>query len=339
MSIVKSAPATGANGKLSLTGSTFKKMGGGFFAIPSSGAIVSVVLVSTVLSLASPQFLTVDNLSLVARSFSFIAIAAIGQLIVILTRGIDISSGSVIGLAGIVTALMSSAGIPSPLALMGGIAAAVAVGLFNGSLIAGLGLVSFMVTLGMLNVIRGADVALTRGYPVTGIDPIIKQLGQGYFLGIPMPVIIMLVLAGIMAWVMTRTVFGRQIYAIGGNEEAARLSGVKVKTVTALAYVLSGLFAGIAGILLTARLGVAEANIGSGYELDIIAAAVIGGASFAGGIGTVSGVIWGAALLGIVRNGMALLGVDSYWQQIVIGAVIVIAVVIDRVRTRTNLRF
>jgi ribose transport system permease protein len=306
----------------------------GFFAMPSSGAVVSVAIVATLLAIASPQFLTVDNLTLVARSFSFIAIAAMGQFVVILTRGIDISAGSVIGLAGIVTAMLSSSGVPVPFALLGGLGAAMLVGLLNGWLIAAFGLVSFMVTLGMLNVVRGADVALTRGFPITGIDESIKNLGQGFTIGLPNPVWIMLILAAVMWWVMTRTVFGRQLYAIGGNDEAARLSGVRVRLLTGAAYVLSALFAGIAGILLTARLGVAEATIGTGYELDIIAAAVIGGTSFFGGIGSVVGVIWGAALLGIVRNGMALLGVDSYWQQIVIGAVIIIAVIIDRLRTR-----
>jgi ribose transport system permease protein len=230
--------------------------------------------------------------------------------------------------------MLSSAGVPVLLALLGGLISAMLVGLLNGWLIAAFGLVSFMVTLGMLNVVRGLDVALTRGFPITGIDESIKELGQGFTLGLPNPVWIMMILAAIMWWVMTRTVYGRQLYAIGGNDEAARLSGVRVRMITASAYVISALFAGIAGILLTARLGVAEANIGFGYELDIIAAAVIGGTSFFGGIGSVVGVIWGAALLGIVRNGMALLGVDSYWQQIVIGAVIIIAVIIDRLRTR-----
>jgi ribose/xylose/arabinose/galactoside ABC-type transport system permease subunit len=311
-----------------------RSLASSLFALPSSGAVVSVLIVSTFLTFASPQFLTVDNLTLVARSFSFIAIAAMGQFVVILTRGIDISAGSVIGLAGIVTAMLSSAGVPVLLALLGGLVSAMLVGLLNGWLIAAFGLVSFMVTLGMLNVVRGLDVALTRGFPITGIDESIKELGQGFTLGLPNPVWIMVILAAIMWWVMTRTVYGRQLYAIGGNDEAARLSGVRVRMITASAYVLSALFAGIAGILLTARLGVAEANIGFGYELDIIAAAVIGGTSFFGGIGSVVGVIWGAALLGIVRNGMALLGVDSYWQQIVIGAVIIIAVIIDRLRTR-----
>lgn len=313
-----------------------RRAGSGFFSLPSSGAVISVVVVSAFLSVASPQFLTVDNLTLVARSFSFIAIAAMGQFLVILTRGIDISVGSVIGLSGIVTAIISSNGAPWPLALLGGLGAALVVGLFNGVLVSIIGLVAFMVTLGMLNVVRGSDVALTRGYPVTGIDPFIKSLGQGFTLGLPNPVWIMLILAAVMWWVMTRTVFGRQTYAIGGNEEAARLSGVRVRTITTLTFVLSALFAGIAGILLTARLGVAEATIGTGYELDIIAAAAIGGTSFFGGIGSVLGVMWGAALMGIVRNGMALLGVDSFWQQIVIGAVIIIAVGIDRARTRNT---
>ncbi len=306
-------------------------------SMPSAGAIISVIAVSILLSFASPQFLSVENLTLVARSFSFIAIAAMGQFLVILTRGIDISSGSVIGLGGIVAALLSSNGVPPLLAVLGGLGAAVVVGVVNGYLVAGLGLVSFMVTLGMLNVVRGLDVAITRGYPISGIDPIIKKLGQGFVLGLPVPVWIMLILALIMWWVMNRTVLGRQMYAIGGNEEAARLSGVRVRQIIALAFVLSALFAGIAGVLLTARLGVAEANIGFGYELDIIAAAVIGGASFFGGIGSVVGVIWGAALLGIVRNGMALLGVDSFWQQVVIGVVIILAVAIDRLRARSTI--
>lgn len=307
-------------------------------AMPSAGAIISVVAVSVFLTFASPQFLSVDNLTLVARSFSFIAIAAMGQFLVILTRGIDISSGSVIGLGGIVAALLSSNNVPPVLAVLGGLAAAALVGVVNGALVAGLGLVSFMVTLGMLNVVRGLDVAITRGYPISDIDPAIKQLGKGFFLGLPLPVWIMLALAVVMWWVMNRTVLGRQMYAIGGNEEAARLSGVKVRQIIALAFVLSALFAGIAGVLLTARLGVAEANIGFGYELDIIAAAVIGGASFFGGIGSVVGVIWGAALLGVVRNGMALLGVDSFWQQVVIGVVIILAVVIDKLRSRSSIR-
>jgi ribose transport system permease protein len=305
-----------------------------FLAMPSSGAVVSVLAVSVFLTFATSRFLTVDNLSLVARSFSFIAIAAMGQFVVILTRGIDISVGSVIGLSGIVTAMLCGNGVPWPLAMAGGLGAAVLVGMVNGVLVAVFALVSFMVTLGMLNVVRGTDVALTRGYPMTDLDDHIKELGQGFTFGVPNPVLIMLGLVGVMWFVMTRTVFGRQLYALGGNEEAARLSGVRVRELKAAAYVLSALFAGIAGMLLTARLGVAEATIGTGYELDVIAAAVIGGTSFFGGIGSVLGVIWGAALLGIVRNGMALLAVDSFWQQIVIGTVIIVAVVIDRARTR-----
>lgn len=302
---------------------------------PEAGAALSVIVIGLALSLTTSQFLTTTNLTLVARSFAFTAIAAMGVFLVIVTAGIDLSVGSVMGLAGLTVAYFSAAGMHFMLAMLLGLLAACLVGLINGVIIAGLNVAPFMVTLGMLSVIRGIDIAITNGVPIQNIAPEIKYFGQAYLLGLPVPVWIMIALGVLLSFVMNRTTFGWQVYAIGGNAESARLSGINVRRVTASVYVLSALMGGIGGLLLTARLGVGESTAGTGYELDVIAAVVIGGASLFGGRGKVVGAIWGAALLGIARNGMALLGVSSFWQQVVIGAVIVIAVVIDRFRINT----
>ena len=300
---------------------------------PSASAVIAVLGLSLFMTIWSPAaFPNQENLDLVARSFSFIAIAAVGELTVILTKGIDISVGSVMGLAGISTAMLSAHGVNPVLSILAGLAIGTSVGVVNGFAIAFMGLTAFMVTLATLNVVRGFDVVITQGMPVTGMSNSILALGEGSLLGIPAPVWIMLVVALIWGFVLTRVTFGRHVYAIGGNERAAELSGVRVKAVKMACYVACSFFASLGGILLTARLGVGEPESGFGYELNIIAATVIGGASFFGGIGNVFGVIWGAALLGLVVNAMAIAGVNAYWQQIVIGLVIFLAVLIDRYR-------
>jgi ribose transport system permease protein len=299
---------------------------------PATAAVIAVVALCIVMSFVSPAFPTYSNFAFTARSFSFIAIAAIGQLTVIITKGIDISVGSVMGLAGIVTAMTSASGAPPLVAMLAGLGAGALVGIINGYLISYLGLTAFMVTLGALNIVRGVDVVITQGMPVSGMSTDLKFLGMGYIAGVPAPVVVMIVIAIIWSIVMSRTVFGRHVYAIGGNESAANLAGVRVKAVKFAAYVVCSLMAAIAGILLTARLGVGQPTAGTGYELNIIAATVIGGASFFGGIGNVFGAVMGAALLGLVVNAMALAGVDAFWQQIVIGGVIVLAVIIDKIR-------
>ena len=206
--------------------------------------------------------------------------------------------------------------------------------MINGVLTARLALAPFMVTLGMLSVVRGTAVAFTGGTPVQGIPEEIKYLGQGYIIGVPVPVWIMIILGVVLTAVMKRTTFGAYVYAIGGNEEAARLSGVRVRRVKIAVYGVAGMLGAIGGLLLTARLGVGESTSGTGYELDVIAAVVIGGTSLSGGKGSIAGAIWGAALLGVVRNGLVLLGVSDFWQTISIGAVIIVAVLIDRYRSR-----
>lgn len=301
---------------------------------PEAGAILSLLVVGAVLSTATTQFLTLDNLTLVARGFAFTGIAAIGAYLVILTGGIDLSAGSVMGLSGIVAAVLSAGGQNPLVAILGGVTVGVAVGLFNGLLIAGLGLAPFMVTLGMLSVGRGSAVGVTGGMPVMGLDPAVAWLGRGYVLGLPVPVWLLILIGLTFHLIMRHTNFGWYVYAIGGNEEAARLSGVRVRQVKIAVYTVAGLLAGIGGILLTARLGVGESTAATGYELDVIAAAVIGGTSLQGGRGSVLGAICGAALLGVVRNGLVLLGVSDYWQTVSIGLVVIFAVLVDRYRTK-----
>ena len=306
----------------------------GFLRRPEAGAILSLVVLAVLLSIATTQFLTFGNLTLVARGFAFTAIAAMGAFLVILTGGIDLSVGSVMGLAGLTTAILGANGTPVPVAILTGVLAGLAVGMINGVLTARLALAPFMVTLGMLSVVRGTAVAFTGGTPVQGIPEEIKYLGQGYIIGVPVPVWIMIILGVVLTAVMKRTTFGAYVYAIGGNEEAARLSGVRVRRVKIAVYGVAGMLGAIGGLLLTARLGVGESTSGTGYELDVIAAVVIGGTSLSGGKGSIAGAIWGAALLGVVRNGLVLLGVSDFWQTISIGAVIIVAVLIDRYRSR-----
>jgi ribose transport system permease protein len=307
---------------------------GAFARRPEAGALISLVVIGVVLSITTTQFLTIENLTLVARGFAFTAIAGFGAYLVLLSGGIDLSVGSVMGLAGLTAAFLSASGLPAVTALLAGLGAGVGVGFLNGFLSANLGLAPFMVTLGMLSIIRGTDVAITGGVPIVGISPEITHLGQGYALGIPLPVWVMVIIAVALSVVMRRTSFGWYVYSIGGNEEAARLSGVRVRAVKVAVYCVAGFLAAVGGILLVARLGVGETTAGTGYELDVIAAAIIGGTSLKGGQGSVIGVIWGSALLGVVRNGLVLLGVGDFWQTIAIGAVIVAAVVIDRYRSK-----
>jgi ribose/xylose/arabinose/galactoside ABC-type transport system permease subunit len=304
----------------------------GFLQRPEAGAAISLAILFAALALTTSEFLSVGNLSLVARGFSFVAIAAIGQALVIMTGGIDLSVGSVMGLAGVSAAWLSAHGYSPVIAILGALAAAAVVGLFNGILVAKFLVPAFMVTLASLSIARGLVIAITGGVPIQGFSSSVRFLGQGYWLGIPMPVWAMLVLAVAFTLLLNRTRFGWYVYAIGGNEDATRLSGIRVDRVKLGVYVLAGILAGFGGLLLTARLGVGDSTAGLGYELDVIAATVIGGTSLRGGIGNVVGVIYGAALLAVVRNGLVLTGVTEYWQQIVIGGVIALAVLIDRFR-------
>jgi ribose transport system permease protein len=296
------------------------------------GTLFFILLLSLALTLTTRQFLNVSNLAFAARAFSFIAITAMGACFIIISGGIDLSVGSVMGLAGVVGALISSQGGSPAAAIAGALAAGLAVGAVNGFLISILGPTPFIVTLGMLSVGRGLVYVVTGGWPMSGFQPSILFLGQGFFLGIPIPVWIMVVFMIVLSLLLERTSFGWYVKSIGGNEEAARLSGIPVRRVKFLVYLLGGFMGAVGGFLLVARLGVGETTAGISYELQVIAAAVIGGVSLKGGEGTVFSAVLGAALMGILRNGLVLLGVGSFWQQIVIGSVIIIAVLVDKLR-------
>lgn len=300
--------------------------------VPELRLLLAILISVTVLSILSDAFLTVRNIRSVLLGFSFVGIAAIGQLLVIITGRIDLSPGSVMGLSGMVCALAMAAGFNMWLAMAAGVFTGAAAGLFNGIFSVRFGISAFIVTLGSLQIARGITVGLTEGNTVTGFPDLFLFFGSGRVFGIPTPLIILFFLTLIVSAFLRYTSAGRELYAIGGNETAARLAGVPVRRLQYFVFVGAGLLAGIAGVLLTARLGAAVSNAAAGYELTIIASVVIGGASLAGGLGSVSGVVLGALLIALVNNALVLLTVPTYWQQTFIGAVIVAAALLDRLR-------
>lgn len=299
--------------------------------------LLGVILIAVVaLSLSSDAFFTARNLSSVGLYWAFVAMAALGQLFVVIVGGIDLSVGSTMGLAGIVTASMMVDGANPAIAFGIGLLIGIAVGMFNGFVTAYVGITSFIVTLATLQMVRGITLGYKQGQAVSGLPDGFLELGTRPILGIPIPIWMMGVLTVIVWLVLSRTAQGRDFYAIGSNRVAAGLSGVRVKWRTMMAFVLSGFFAALAGVMITARLGSAVPNAGVGMELTVIAAVVIGGASLAGGKGTALGVLLGALLISLVNNALVLLSVPTYWQQTFIGAVILIAAMFDLIRRRTR---
>ena len=293
------------------------------------GTLFGLFLLSAILWALTPYFLTVSNLLNIAEQTAIVAIIAVGMTFVIITAGIDLSVGSVVALSGIVMASALQAGAPVVLGLAAGLGAGLVCGLVNGVLITGGRLPPFIATLGMMSVARGAALMFTEGRPVSGFSESFRGIATGEVLGIPFPVIVMVAVYIAAHIVLTRTKLGRYTYAIGGNEEATLLSGVNVKIYKAAVYGLCGMLSGLAAIILTARLNSAQPIAGIMYELDAIAATVIGGTSLMGGEGNVFGTLIGALIMGVLRNGLNLLGISSFAQQIVIGSVIIIAVLFD----------
>jgi len=293
------------------------------------GTFLGLVGLCVALSLLTPHFLSVSNLLNVMEQTTINAVIALGMTVVILTAGIDLSVGSLVALAGVVLASALQAGAPMPVAAAAGVLVGAACGLVNGGLVTLGRLPPFIATLGMMSVARGAALVYTEGRPISGFDAGFRVLSTGRVLGIPLPVLLTVVVYVAGHLLLTRTRFGRYVYAIGGNEEATRLSGVPVRFHKTMVYVLSGAASGLAAVLLTARLNSAQPIAGIMYELDAIAATVIGGTSLMGGSGTLLGTLIGALIMGVLRNGLNLLGVSSFLQQIVIGAVIIVAVLVD----------
>ena len=293
------------------------------------GILAVLVLLVVMMSMFAPNFLSVDNGLNVARAVSINAILAAGMTLVILTGGIDLSVGSVVALTGVSSVLLWTAGAPAIVAVLGGIVVGAATGLVNGSLIAYLGLPAFIITLGALTYVRGFSYSLTDAQPLIASDLGFRALGNGGIAGIPTPVVLMLVVYAVLWFVLERTKFGRHIYAIGGNREAARLAGIKVKWTLVRVYLIMGACAGLAGVIFAARVESGQPRAGEGYELDAIAAVVLGGTALAGGRGRIVGTLIGALIIGVLSNGLVLMNVPFFWQLVVKGAVIVLAVGID----------
>lgn len=278
---------------------------------------------------ASPYFFTIPNLLAVMLGLSLEAIIAVAMTHLMVSGGFDMSVGSVVAFTGAVTAMMLRAGVPVPLGVLIGLLIGAAIGLFNGFIVSKVGINPFVTTLSSLSLFRGLTLIVTRGQNITGLPKTFKLIGQAKLLGVQYPIIIAAVLLIAGDIMLRKSRFFRQSYYIGGNEQAARLSGIPVDKMKILAYVLTGLFAAISGIVMTARLGAASVTAGSGMELRVITAVIIGGASLNGGEGSILGAFLGTLLMAIITNALTLLGVDVYWQTFVIGGTLLTAVLID----------
>jgi len=308
-------------------------------------SLLALALMVLALSLLSDRFLTPDNGWNILRQISVNLCLSIGMTLVILSGGIDLSVGAILALAGAVAAGLLKNGLALPMfdellqfttfgAIVAGIVVGGGLGWCNGFAITRFQLPPFVATLGMLSIARGLTMLWTGGFPITGLGTGFGHLGTGAFLGMPMPVWIMLALTGVFVVVTQRTRFGRHLYAVGGNERAARLTGLNVPGIKVAVYTFAGALAGVAGLIVTARLDSAQPNAGLGYELDSIAAVVIGGTSLSGGRGSVWGTVLGCLIIGVLNNGLFLLNVSPFWQQVIKGLVILAAVALDKMNAK-----
>lgn len=293
-------------------------------------ALSSLIIMMIFFSIFSEYFFTTTNLLTIALQTSVI----IGQTVVIITGGIDLSVGSIVAFSGVTAGLLVERGLPLVPALILGVFIGAAVGIVNGGLISKANLPPFIATLGMMMVLRGLTLALTNGMPISSFDDSFVYLSGGSVFGIPNPVIYFISLGLIFNFILRRTVLGKDIYAIGSNEEAARLSGVNIVKVKLMVYGFCGFLSGISGIILASRLISAQPTEGAGYELDAVAAVVIGGASLSGGKGNIIGTIIGAFIMSTLRNGLNMMNVSGFWQQFVVGVVLLLAVYLDQKRKR-----
>jgi len=308
-------------------------------------SLLALALMVVVLSVLSDNFLTPENGWNILRQISVNLCLSIGMTLIILSGGIDLSVGAILALAGAVAAGLLKNGVAlaalgvrlevTPAgAIVAGVAVGAALGWVNGFAITRFSLPPFVATLGMLSIARGLTMLWTGGFPLTGLGPRFGFLGTGFLFGVPMPVWIMTALTAVFVVVVQRTRFGRHIYAVGGNERAALLTGLRVNRIKVGVYTLGGALAGVAGLIVTARLDSAQPNAGLGYELDSIAAVVIGGTSLSGGRGSVGGTVLGCLIIGVLNNGLFLLNVSPFWQQVIKGLVILLAVAIDKLNVR-----
>jgi ribose transport system permease protein len=305
-------------------------------SLTGNGALLGLIGLVVVLAFASPNFLTGANMINVGIQASVVAILAFGMTFVIITGGIDLSVGSVAAFAAIIAAWSGAqAGLPDLLALIVGLLAGALAGGVNALMISFGRIPSFIATLAMLSVGRGLTLVISDGSPIATSE-LVTFFGSRLGGWLPVPIVVMVVMGVLAAVILNRTIAGRAMYAIGGNEEVARLSGLPVRRTLMYVYMLAGLFAATAGIVLSGRLSSAQPQAAAGYELDAIAAVVIGGSSLSGGVGKISGTFVGALVLAVIRNGLNLLNVNPFWQQVAIGVVIALAVLTDSLRPRSS---
>jgi Predicted ABC-type sugar transport system, permease component len=297
------------------------------------GIVLVVILTFIIFAVLDSQFLTWTNILNMIRQTAINGILAAGMTFVILTGGIDLSVGAIVALSG-VCGVYFSLHMPTPLAVLLGVCVGALAGFVNGFLTAKTRLPSIIVTLGSMTYLRGIAYVVTGGYPLVLVSESFKKIGMGYLGPVPIPIVIMLLVYVVFFVILRYTVFGRNVYMIGGNKEAAYLTGIKVVPRLVWVYTISGICSAVAGIILAARLFSGQPNVGTGYELDAIAAVVLGGTSLAGGMGTIIGSLFGAIFMGALSNGLTLMSVPYYWQLIIKGLVIILAIYIDHLRQR-----
>jgi len=296
--------------------------------------VVAVLLLGLVIAIQNPTFLSAYNLQLLAKEIGVLGILAIAQMLVIITGGIDLSPGSLVALISVLGAIGLQRGLPLPVILLGALVACALIGMIHVSFISRLGMAPFIITLGSLSVWRGVVLVLTQGYPIKITNPTFLALGQGDVVGIPVQFIILVIIAVVYIVMLRSTPLGRYIYSTGSNPTATRFSGIRVPLVLTFVYVQASVLFGLGGLIYAARLGQGMPGIGVGLELPVIAAAVIGGTSLSGGSGTVWGTILGATLISLILNALNMLAVSYFWQDLVTGLVIVLAVFFDILNRR-----
>ncbi len=307
----------------------------GFLKNQMMGVLIALTVIFVISAIVSPYFLTSYNMTVVARSLAFVGLITIGQSMLMILGELDLSLGVMAGLCGVVSGiLMVNFGLNPWLAMFLSLCLGAALGFFNGIMVTTLGLHSLVLTIGTAGIFGGANLVLTKGVAITNIPKEVQFLGRGDFLGMPVPFVIMIVVLAIASWVILKTPFGRYIYAIGDNTQAARMLGIKVDRVRALVFTAAGTLAALAGLLMVTRLGTAQPSIGETWVLPPIAASVIGGVATTGGIGTPFGAILGASIIAVIENIIVLFGVSPYWQGVVSGFIVVLAISFDSISRR-----
>jgi ribose transport system permease protein len=297
------------------------------------GILLGLLVICIFLTITTSTFLTIDNIIIVLRQVSINAMVAFGMTYIIILGGIDLSVGGLIALSGITTTVMLARfNLPLSVSIIIGLISGIVIGLLNGLIIVKGKMPPFIVTLAIAYIARGLAYILSDGKPISVQEPLFNRIGNGYLGPIPYPIIYMFVVFIILTFILYRTKFGRHIYAIGGNTEAAKFSGIDVNKVQIISYTIIGFLSALGGIILSARLYSGQPTIGVNAELDVIAAVILGGTSFSGGIGTLGGTLIGAVVIGVINNGLNLLGVSSFWQLVAKGGVILIAVYMDMLR-------